>query len=87
MDWLLSLMQGTDLAVIAVVGGLIAAVVAFFRGQSSGKASLQSKIDRNSLKAERERNKLDDEIQQDVDLVPRAKRAGIVRPDEPGEHD
>lgn len=69
------------LIAIAVVIGALAAT--WFGGRKRGKSDAKLKTERDqalaTAKAEQDRVKLDDEINQDTDLAARAHASGVVR--------
>lgn len=69
-------------AILGGAGALIVSILgAFFWGGRSATNKRDAQDARRALDAEQKRRKLDDEIADDTDLVARAKRSGIVRPD------
>jgi len=56
-----------------------AVFISWFLGRRSGKSAGKIEIRNASEKAEKERKKLDEEINADTDLVARAHAAGVVR--------
>ena len=73
-------MSLTVWALLGGIGSVIAAIVIAF---VTGSRSTSNKRDARDAKAARaadeNRRKLDNEIDQDVDLAARARRSGIVR--------
>lgn len=69
------------LIAIAVVIAALAAT--WFGGRKSGKSGAKLKTERDqalaTAKAEQDRVKLDDAINQDTDLAARARASGVVR--------
>jgi hypothetical protein len=68
----------------AVVAGVFVVTLAatWFGGKQSERNAREIKSARDSAKAFRDRERVDDEIQEDADLVQRARSAGIMRPDD-----
>ncbi len=70
-------------AIFGIVAAIFAALWAALRtGAKSERAQIEAIAARTAAEAERNRTELDDEIAQDVDLVARARRIGLVRPGE-----
>ena len=62
---------------------LLGAVGLYAKGRGDAKRQTARKTAEQAVKDERTRERIEDDIQQDADLVARAKRAGIVRIDRP----
>lgn len=74
--WLLAQIAPYLAAAGAIIGALFWARRS---GKRDAKRETALEAAERAAKLERERGKLDDEIQQDTDLVARAMRAGVVR--------
>ena len=60
---------------------LLGALGLYGKGRADAKANGDLRAARETILAENLRKETDDDIQQDTDLVGRAKRIGLVRPD------
>lgn len=76
--WLLSEFGGWLAGAGAVI---VALVTAWWRGRRSGQSAAKTQATRAALEAERKREEIEDDIQQDPDLAARARRSGLVRPE------
>lgn len=78
MDWIITLATGA-------VGFVVFIVTAYFRGKSKGateaKVEQRQKQAEATAKAIQDRKELNDDIQDDTDLVARARNANLVRPE------
>lgn len=76
MDWIITLVTGA-------VGFVVFMVTAYFRGKSKGatdaKVEQRQKQAEATSKAIQDRQELNNDIQDDTDLVARAKSSGLVR--------
>lgn len=61
--------------------GLVALLWAYASGKHNGKVAAHRKTMDATMKAIKNRQEIDDAIDQDADLVSRAHAAGVVRPD------
>lgn len=60
---------------------LLALLYAFARGRRSARRETALEAAERQAKAHDTRRRIEDDIQEDVDLYERARRAGVVRPD------
>lgn len=60
---------------------LLAMLYAFARGRRSARRETALEAAERMAKAHTKRQEIEDDIQEDVDLYERARRAGVVRPD------
>lgn len=60
---------------------LLALLYAFARGRRSARRETALEAAERYAKAHDTRRRIEDDIQEDVDLYERARRAGVVRPD------
>ena len=68
-------------AVALILGAIVALAGGAWRIARNAVAADRAKRAAAAAKADTNRTRLDDEIQQDPDLAARARRIGIVRPD------
>jgi hypothetical protein len=66
---------------IGGVAALAGLAVAWWRGHASARRASDNRNTRAALDAERNRTRIEDEIQAETDLAARARRSGLVRPD------
>ena len=79
MAWIVSEFGGW---IVGAAVLLAAFVRVWFGGKQSERNAREIKSARDSAKAFRDRERIDNEIQEDADLVQRARSAGIMRSDD-----
>ena len=63
-----------------LAGGVAALLAAFYTGKRRSRQETALQAAERAAKAHKTRDRIEDDIQQDDDLVRRARDAGIVRP-------
>jgi len=71
----------TWLALLAPLWRLLRPLWAPLAGYLQGRRDARAAQDRAAVKAERTRQEIEDDIQQDTDLAARARKSGLVRRD------
>lgn len=66
---------------VAVVGALVGAVALYLRGRSDARQKATAKAQADKIDALETRGRIEDEIDQDSNLIDRARRSGLVRRD------
>lgn len=63
------------------VAGAVAVLGIFMAGKREARQAAKKATLEGTVKAMKDRERIDHEIDQDTDLADRAKRSGVVRPD------
>lgn len=80
MIWGLLIPSWRRRVVLWLAGAVVAVLGIFMAGKREARRDAKTKAAEATVKALKDRERIDDDISQDTDLAARARKSGIVRP-------